>query len=83
MPQPPIETTSCAETQPWGFELARISVPVLLMHGRHDKFVPFSYGQWLAAHIPGVDARLLDNDGHLTLMEHRVPEVHTWLAASL
>ena len=56
---------------------------MLLMHGRHDKFVPFSYGQWLAAHIPGVDARLLDNDGHLTLMEHRVPEVHTWLAASL
>lgn len=73
----------CAEAGPWGFELAGISVPVLLMHGRQDKFVPFGHGQWLAAHIPGVEARLLDNDGHLTLLEHRVAEVHTWLADRL
>ena len=26
--------------RPWGFELADISVPVLLLHGRQDKFVP-------------------------------------------
>jgi pimeloyl-ACP methyl ester carboxylesterase len=69
--------------RPWGFELADISVPVLLLHGRQDKFVPFAHGQWLAAHIPGVDARLLDDDGHLTLQEHRVSEVHTWLRQRL
>jgi pimeloyl-ACP methyl ester carboxylesterase len=67
----------------WGFELADISVPVLLLHGRHDKFVPFGHGEWLAAHIPGVEARLTENDGHLTLFEHRVPEVHAWLADHL
>ncbi len=67
----------------WGFELADIAVPVLLLHGRHDKFVPFGHGEWLAAHIPGVEARLSENDGHLTLFEHRVPEVHAWLADHL
>lgn len=66
--------------QPWGFELSDIAVPVLLLHGKHDKFVPFGHGEWLAAHIPGVEARLSDNDGHLTLVQNRVPEVHEWLA---
>src|SRR5215472_2389008 len=73
----------CAEASPWGFDLADISVPVLLLHGREDKFVPFTHGQWFAAHIPGVEARLLDNDGHLTLLEHRVGEVHAWLSDRL
>jgi pimeloyl-ACP methyl ester carboxylesterase len=67
----------------WGFELAQISVPVLLLHGREDMFVPFGHGQWLAAHIPGVEARLLDHDGHLTLTQHHIGEVHAWLASHL
>jgi pimeloyl-ACP methyl ester carboxylesterase len=72
-----------AEVAPWGFELAEISVPVLVVHGRHDKFVPFGHGEWLARHIPGAEAWLLDDDGHLTLMERRVSEVHAWLAERL
>ncbi len=69
--------------RPWGFDLSDIAVPVLLLHGRQDMFVPFGHGEWLAAHIPGVEARLLDDDGHLTLLQNRVPEVHAWLSEHL
>ena len=69
--------------RPWGFDLAEITVRVLLLHGRQDMFVPFSHGEWLAAHVPGVEARLLDDDGHLTLLQNRVPEVHAWLSEHL
>ena len=68
-----------AMADPWGFSVADITVPVLLMHGREDQFVPFGHGQWLAARIPGVQARLFDHDGHLTLTESRIGEVHAWL----
>ncbi|HUD77179.1 MAG TPA: alpha/beta hydrolase [Streptosporangiaceae bacterium] len=69
--------------RPWGFELSDITVPVLLLHGRQDMFVPFGHGEWLAAHIPGVEARLLAADGHLTLLQNRVPEAHAWLSEHL
>jgi pimeloyl-ACP methyl ester carboxylesterase len=65
---------------PWGFDVASISVPVLVVHGRQDRLVPFGHGRWLAANIPGAQAWLRDDDGHFTLYEHCVPEVHAWLA---
>lgn len=72
-----------AFVEPWGFELDQIQTPVLLLHGRQDRFVPFTHGEWLARHIPGVEARLSDNDGHLTLIEHHLERVHEWLLERL
>jgi pimeloyl-ACP methyl ester carboxylesterase len=69
--------------RPWGFSLSDITIPVLLLHGRQDIFVPFGHGQWLAAHIPGVKPLLLEDDGHLSLLQNRVPEVHRWLSRRL
>jgi pimeloyl-ACP methyl ester carboxylesterase len=68
-----------AHLHPWGFDLESIRVPVQLWHGRHDRFVPFQHGEWLASKIPGVEAHLTDDDGHLTLLQRRVGEVHAWL----
>jgi pimeloyl-ACP methyl ester carboxylesterase len=69
--------------RPWGFELADITIPVLLLHGRQDTEIPFGHGQWLATHIPGVEAWLLDNDGHMTIAERRIGDVHAWLSEHL
>jgi pimeloyl-ACP methyl ester carboxylesterase len=68
-----------AFVQPWGFTPASIDRPVLLLHGTDDRFVPVSHGRWLAAHIPGVEARISAADGHLTLLERRMHEVNDWL----
>ena len=65
--------------RPWGFEFSAIRVPVLLLQGRHDAMVPFGHGAWLADRIPGVEARLSDGDGHLSLLTRRMPEVLRWL----
>ena len=68
-----------AHLQPWGFAFESTRVPVQLWHGRHDRFVPFGHGEWLAGKIPGVEAHLTDDDGHLTLMQDRVGQLHAWL----
>jgi pimeloyl-ACP methyl ester carboxylesterase len=68
-----------AMVRPWGFELSAIRVPVQLWQGRHDAMVPYGHGAWLAERIPGVDARLSEEDGHLSLLTRRVPEVLRWL----
>jgi pimeloyl-ACP methyl ester carboxylesterase len=70
---------SVALIEPWGFELDAIRTPVLLLHGRQDRFVPFGHGEWLARMIPGVEVRLTDEDGHLTLTTHHLDDVHQWL----
>ena len=70
-----------AQLIPWGFDPARIPVPVLLLHGRRDEAVPFSHAQWLAARIPGVETRFYD-EGH-GLRDNHIGEVHAWLAERL
>jgi pimeloyl-ACP methyl ester carboxylesterase len=64
---------------PWGFELDEIRVPVQLLHGAQDRFVPIAHGEWLAERIPGVEAHLSAEDGHLTIQLTRIGDVHAWL----
>jgi pimeloyl-ACP methyl ester carboxylesterase len=74
-----------AFVEPWGADLAAIAVPALVWHGRHDRhdrFVPVAHGTWLADRIPGAEGRISAEDGHLTRITRRVPEVHAWLGGS-
>src|SRR5262252_1628348 len=52
-----------AAAQPWGFDPADITVPVLILHGARDRMVPSSHGEWLAAHCPTAEFRLTPGAG--------------------
>ena len=49
--------------QPWGFDLADISVPVLIRYGMTDVLVPPAHGEWLAANVPGCIVKVNDAAG--------------------
>jgi pimeloyl-ACP methyl ester carboxylesterase len=72
-----------AFTRPWGFTPADVSVPVFLWQGEQDLMVPPAHGRWLATRLPDCRARLLPDDGHLTLLVNRPGEVLADLAQAL
>jgi hypothetical protein len=41
--------------------------------------VPFAHGVWLAEHVPGAEAWLSADEGHLTIGVTGIPAVHDWL----
>lgn len=53
---------------PWEFSLDDVRVPVAVWQGRQDAMVPFRHGEWLAAHVPGAQARLFEDEGHVSLV---------------
>jgi pimeloyl-ACP methyl ester carboxylesterase len=54
-----------AFTQPWGFDVGEIDVPVLVRYGETDVLVPAAHGVWLAAHVPGCIVKVDGDAGHL------------------
>jgi pimeloyl-ACP methyl ester carboxylesterase len=50
----------------WGFPLAA-RCPVSIWQGAQDRMVPYAHGRWLAAHWDRARARLLPEQGHLSM----------------
>ena len=62
----------------WELDLQALRVPVLIVAGGADLMVPYAHGHWLAAHVPGAEASLQDDEGHLSLL-FGIGHVHAWL----
>ncbi|WP_157223314.1 alpha/beta fold hydrolase [Rhodovulum sp. PH10] len=50
--------------------LARIAVPVLVVHGTADPYVPFAHAEILAAAIPGAETMTIAGGEHSCLFTH-------------
>jgi pimeloyl-ACP methyl ester carboxylesterase len=70
-----------ANTGPWGFYPAGITVPVLLLHGDADRMIPSTHSAWLAAQIPGAEYRHWAADGHISVLRH-AEQALEWLRKS-
>lgn len=69
---------SLASARAWGFALADVTVPVLVMHGAKDRMVPAAHGEWLAAHCPAAELRIVPDAGHITVLDS-APAALAWL----
>jgi pimeloyl-ACP methyl ester carboxylesterase len=69
---------SLAFCAPWGFDPARIEVPVLLWHGEDDVFSPVAHTRWLAARIPGAISVVSPGAAHFDALRV-APDVLSWL----
>ena len=52
----------------WGFDPGAIERPVAIWQGSEDRMVPAPHGAWLAAHVAGARAQLLDGEGHISIL---------------
>ena len=66
---------------PWGFGVQSIEVPVHLWQGEDDDATPRQMGGWLAAMIPGAEARFLPGEGHISTILRYADEAFDVLLA--
>ncbi|MGG7466354.1 alpha/beta fold hydrolase [Plantibacter sp. YIM 135347] len=69
-----------AFVRPWGFDVADIACPVLLVQGTDDRVIPPAHAEWLLHRIPRAELWLLPGDGHISALD-QCPAAMDWLLA--
>ncbi|WP_116203815.1 alpha/beta fold hydrolase [Amycolatopsis circi] len=67
-----------AYVTPWGFSVADVRVPVLLVHGGEDQIVPFGHSEWLLRNLPDAELWSRPRDGHISVL-NALPTALDWL----
>jgi pimeloyl-ACP methyl ester carboxylesterase len=65
---------------PWGFSLAAIAAPVLVVQGGEDRVIPFSHAERLVRDLPAAELWLRPRDGHVSVLD-ACPVAMDWLLA--
>jgi pimeloyl-ACP methyl ester carboxylesterase len=67
-----------AFVRPWGFDLAAVTAPVLLVQGGEDRVVPPAHADRLHRDLPRSELWLRPDDGHISVL-HACPAAMDWL----
>jgi pimeloyl-ACP methyl ester carboxylesterase len=65
---------------PWGFDVAQVEAPVLVVQGGEDRIVPPAHADWLLRHCPHAELWLRPRDGHVSVLD-ACPVALDWLVA--
>ena len=69
-----------AYVRPWGFDVAEIAAPALIVHGGEDRVIPPAHGDWLMRHLPHSELWFRPHDGHVSVLD-ACPLAMAWLKA--
>ncbi|MFI2753962.1 alpha/beta fold hydrolase [Cellulomonas sp. P22] len=64
----------------WGFDLAQVGAPALLVQGGRDRVVPPAHVDLLASALPDVEVWRHPEDGHISVL-HACADAMVWLLA--
>ena len=64
------------ETQwaPWEFTLKQVQVPVQVIQGKKDTFVPWQFAEHICSQVPDCQLNLIDDVGHLASLTSEVQD---------
>ena len=59
----------------WGIDLKSIQFPISLWYGTKDKMAPIYRGLYYDAELPNSTLKLIDNEGHFSLIRNHLEEI--------
>lgn len=64
------------ETQwsPWEFKLEQVQVPVQVIQGKLDTFVPWQFAESICQHVPNCQLNLVDDAGHMASLTSEIQD---------
>ena len=62
-------------TQPWGFDLADITLPISLWYGEHDVNTPPAMGHYMHNLLPNSTLKIIPNQAHFSLINNHIDDI--------
>jgi len=57
-------------SEPWGFSLVEIKMPVQIWHGTADTIVPISLARFMAENLPRAETNFIEGAGHFMALQY-------------